>query len=344
MRSSAKVVFLVLLGFGMLAAQPKLVVFEFEPVMADTGITKVAASLLRDRLVETKAFGAVLASSARPSTIATADSIAYALGADQALFGSVTRVGNGYLISYRLTSASNGELLLSDRASLGSESELDVITERIARSVRDRRPFGATQHAGELTSAEAKSVEPASSILFTTGYTFPIYNKFPYDPGTMLFTLDAAVSYEISEFMALAQMGISRGEHGYQDIHFELLGHKLLSRSDISPYFGGGLGIHRISFNPDDYGPLPNKEDDGLSVTASAGVLLFRNNIFRMVGSGKATALFMPKFGPSFSGGLGFGVASAGFGPSGKIKTPPACIYSALGVFFVTGLIVALTT
>ena len=343
MRSSAKVVFLVLLGLGMLAAQPKLVVFEFEPVMADTGITKVAASLLRDRLVETKAFGAVLASSARPSTIAAADSIAYALGADQALFGSVTRVGNGYLISYRLTSASNGELLLSDRASLGSESELDVITERIARSVRDRRPFGATQHAGELTSAEAKSVEPASSILFTTGYTFPIYNNFPYDAGTMLFTLDAAVSYEINEFMALAQMGISRGEQGYQDIHFELLGHKLLSRSDISPYFGGGLGIHRISFRPDDW-QLPAKEDDGLSLTASAGVLLFRNNIFRMVGSGKATALFMPKFGPSFSGGLGFGVASAGFGPSGKIKTPPACIYSALGVFFVTGLIVALTT
>ena len=36
MRISAKVVFLVLLGFGMLAAQPRLAVFEFEPVMTNT--------------------------------------------------------------------------------------------------------------------------------------------------------------------------------------------------------------------------------------------------------------------------------------------------------------------
>jgi TolB-like protein len=329
-------VFLVLLGFGMLAAQPRLVVFEFEPVMADIGITKVVVSLLRDRLAETKAFSEVVTSSARPTTVPAADSIAKTLGADQAIVGSVARIGSGFLISYKLVSVTTGELLLADRASLGSESELDVVTERIARSVRDRRQFGTTQHAGQLTSAEAKSVEPASSILFTTGYTFPIFNNFPDDPGLMLFTLDAAVSYEMDRFMALAQMGLSTGKQGYQDIHFELLGHKLLGQSDISPYFGGGLGIHRISF----YGI----EDNGLSVTASGGVLVFRNNVFRIVGSGKATALFMQEFGVSCNGGLYFGLASAGFGPSGKAKTPPACIYGALGVFFVTGLIVALTT
>jgi hypothetical protein len=343
MRRSAMAVFLVLLGFGVLAAQPRLVVFEFEPVMADSGITKVVVSLLRDRLSETRAFGEVLASSARPASVPAADSMAKALGADQTIVGSVARVGGGFLISYKLVSVATGELLLADRASLGSESELDVVTERIARSVRDRRLFGATQHSGELTSAEAKSVEPASSILFTTGYTFPIFNNFPYNPGTMLFTLDASVSYELSDFMALVQMGISRGKQGYQDLHFELLGHKLLGQSDISPYIGGGFGIHRISFRPEDW-QLPSKEDDGLSVTASAGVLLFRNNIFRIVGSGKATAVFMQDLGVSASGGLYFGVASAGFGPSGKVKTPPACIYGALGTFFITGLIVALTT
>jgi len=343
MRRSARAVFLVLLGFSILAAQPRLVVFEFEPVMADSGITKVVVSLLRDRLAETKAFSEVVASSARPASVPAADSIAKTLGADQAIVGSVARIGSGFLISYKLVAVTTGELLLGDRASLGSESELDVVTERIARSVRDRRQFGATQHAGELTSAEAKSVEPASSILFTTGYTFPIFNNFPYDPGMMLFTLDAAVSYEMNHFMALAQMGLSRGKQGYQDIHFELLGHKLLGQSDVSPYFGGGFGIHRISFRPEDY-QLPAKEDNGLSVTASAGVLLFRNNIFRIVGSGKATAVFMQEFGVSCNGGLYFGLASAGFGPSGKVKTPPACIYGALGVFFVTGLIVALTS
>jgi hypothetical protein len=334
---SGSMLMAVLLGAGLVSAQSKLAVFEFEPVMADTGLTKVVATLLSDRLVDTRAFGAVVASHERPATVAAAASIAKSLGADQAILGSIARVGEGSIISYRLVSVPAGDVLLSDRASLGNESELDVVTERMARSIRDRKPFAATEQAGFATSAEVRSREAASAILFTTGYTFPIYNTYPKNPGTMLFTLDAAVTYELPQFMAMAQMGIIRGKEGFQDVHFELLGHKVFGVGDIATYLGGGLGIHRISM-------WGGNDDDGLSLTASGGVLLFRNNIFRIVGSGKATAVITQDIGTSYSGGLGFGLGSAGFGPTGKIKTPPACIYGALGVFFVTGLIVALST
>jgi hypothetical protein len=327
----------VLLGAGLVAAQPKLAVFEFEPVMADTGLAKVVVTLLSDRLVDTRAFDAVLTSHVRPATVAAAESVAKTLGADEAIVGSIARVGDGSIISYRLVSVATGDVLLSDRASLGNASELDVVTERMARSIRDRKPFAASEQAGMATSAEVRSREAASAILFTTGYTFPIYNTFTEDPGTMLFTLDAAVTYELPQFMAMAQMGIIRGKHGFQDVHFELLGHRVFGDGDIATYIGGGLGIHRISM-------WSNEDDDGLSLTASGGVLLFRNNIFRIVGSGKVTAVITQDLGTSYSGGLAFGLGSAGFGPSGKIKTPPACIYGALGVFFITGLAVALST
>ena len=328
----------LLLGAELLSAQPKLAVFEFQPVMADTGLAKVVATLLSDRLVDTKAFGVVVTSHERPATMTAAESIAKTLGADEAIVGSIARVGQGSIISYRLVSVPTGAVLLSDRASLGNESELDVVTGRMARSIRDRKPFAATEQAGLATSAEVQSREAASAILFTTGYTFPIFNTFPADPGTMLFTLDAAVTYELPQFMAMAQMGIMRGKEGFQDIHFELLGHRVFGTGDMATYLGGGLGIHRISMWAND------GDDDGLSLTGSGGVLLFRNNIFRIVGNGKVTAVMTQDLGTSYTGGLGFGLGSAGFGPTGKIKTPPACIYGALGVFFITGLIVALST
>jgi TolB-like protein len=173
MRIMGKAALLVLLGLGVLVAQPRLAVFEFEPVMTDTGVTRVVASLLRDRLADTKVFSIVLPpAGARPSTTTAADSIAGVLGADQAVLGSVVRIGTSLLISYKLVDVNTGEVLQSDRVTVESESELDVVTERMAASVKERRPYAATLQAGKLTSADLRAREPASSVLFTTGYTF----------------------------------------------------------------------------------------------------------------------------------------------------------------------------
>jgi hypothetical protein len=171
---------------------------------------------------------------------------------------------------------------------------------------------------------------------------FPIYHQLDYDPGTMLFTLDAAVTYEIPQFLAMGQMGIVRGKQGYQDIHFELLGHKLFTQTDVAPFVGGGFGIHRISFRPG-Y-PLSSEEDDGLALVASGGVLLFRNYYFRVIGGAKVTAVFTQDLGTIYTANLNFGITSAGFGRNGRVNTPPACIYGTLAAFFITGLIVALAT
>ena len=329
----------------MLAAQPRTVVFEFEPVMVDTGVTKVISSLLRDRLTDSRVFAVV-----QPPAgigilpVEAAESLARALGAEKLVMGNVTRVGMKYMVSYKLLDASTGAVELSDRTSVESENDFDVLTTRIAGSLKAGKSYQASLQLGgigEQEGVEPRTRQPYSSVLFTTGYTFPISHSLPYDPGTMLFTLDAAVTYEAPTFLAEGQMGIMRGKQGLTDLHFEMLAHRLFSLKDVAPFLGGAVGVHRMSFSPD-Y-PLPARNDDGLSLTASGGLLFFRTYYFRAIADARATVLFTQDFGTMTSAGLGFGLTSPGFGPEGTVKTPPACIYGTLGAFFITGLIVALT-
>jgi hypothetical protein len=346
MHSLRNVVIVLAAAFTLLAAQPRTLVLEFEPVMVDTGIPRVVYSLLRDRLAETKAFTVVLPpAGTKVYTIEEADSLAAVLGAEKVVMGSITRVGLKLLISYKLVTAATGAIEAGDRVSVENETDLDNVTGRIALALKEGSGYKGTVELGRLTEAESKTLktrEPYSSILFNTGYTFPTGHAMPYDPGKMLFTLDAAVTYEAPSFLAEGQMGIMRGKYGFTDLHFELLAHRLFSGKDISPFVGGGLGVHRLKFSPP-Y-PASARESDGLSLVGSGGLLLFRTYYFRALIGAKASVLFTNEFGTVTTGNINFGLTSPGFGPSGTIQTPPACIYTTLGAFFVTGLIVALTS
>jgi len=343
MRGFRKVVIVLAATFTLLAAQPRTLVLEFEPVMVDTGITRIVSSLLSDRLSETKAFTVVLPpAGTKVYTIEAAASLAGTLNAEKVVLGSITRVGLKLLISYKLVTAATGALEIGDRVSVESENDLDNVTGRIALALKAGSTYKVTAELGSVTEAETKTPrtrEPYSSILFNTGYTFPITHGMPYDPGTMLFTIDAAVTYEAPSFMAEGQMGIMRGKYGFTDLHFELLAHRLFSGKDVAPFLGGGLGVHKLKFTEGSQG-----ESDGLALVGSGGLLLFRTYYFRALLGAKASVLFTPDFGTVTTANVNFGLTSPGFGPSGTIQTPPACIYTTLGAFFITGLIVALTS
>ena len=314
---------------GTLAAQPKTVVFDFEGVAVDSQMVPVLGTLLRDRLTDTRAFAVI---APPPGTkfysMDKADSFAKTLNAEKAVLGSITRTGQKLLISYKLMDVSSGV------------EDFDAASQRMATSLKNKVPYSATMEVGKVTEIGIKppeSREPYSSVLFTTGYNFPFTHRLPKDPGSMWFTLDAAVTYEAPSFLAQGIMGIERGKNDLTDLHFELLGHRMFSTRDISPYLGGGFGVHRISIGD-------GANTDGLSVTASGGVMLFRTYYFRVLTGAKATAIFTQDYGPIVTGAVNFGLTSPGLGPGGSTRTPPACLYGVLGAFFLTGLIVALTT
>jgi hypothetical protein len=333
-----------------LFAAEKAVVFDFQPLGVDTGYTRTIALLLRGRLSELSVYDMVdPAPGTEAFTTGDALAAATALGANRAVTGSIARIGSKYIISYRLVSVPDGRVELSDRTSTTSIEDLDFVSDRIARAIKDRRPFGATLEAGEATTIERGRSMALSSFYLMTGYTFLLDRRFAYDPGSMLFTLDAAVSYETPDILTQGLMGWRFGKNGYDEIYFDLLVHKVFSRMDITPYIGGGVGIHSYRFRPD-Y-PLKAKDYDGLAFTASGGVILFRTQYFRIATGLKGSLALSDDFtdaaGNSFvlpSVSLNFGLTSPTVGPGGSLDVPPPAVYTCLGAFFLTGLIVALSS
>jgi hypothetical protein len=75
---------------------------------------------------------------------------------------------------------------------------------------------------------------------------------------------------------------------------------------------------------------------------ASAGIVLFRTQYFRIVGGLKGTAVLTEDFGTNVYGSFNFGLTSATVGQGGSLDLPSSCIYGAMGLFFLTGLTLAL--
>ena len=345
MRLTRIVALLALAAVGLLPAQSRIVVFEFQPVSVDSNVAPVVATLLRDRLTDTKVFTVVTTPpGAVCFTVEAADSVARLVNAEKALIGSITSLGSKRLISYKMIDVATGTVALSDRTTVGDESELDAVTERIATALKSGSTYAGTGTPGNLTEREKvvpTSRQPFGTILFTTGYTFPLSHRFPYDPGNMLFTLDAAITYETPGALAMGEMGLMRGKFGFTGVHFDLLAHKVFAGKDVAPFLGGGLGVHRLSFTPGYESSLPAKDDDGLELVASGGVLLFRSYYFRIIGDLRGSVLLTQEFGTIASTGLHFGLTSPGTN-EGEVRTPPGLLYVTLVGMFVTGLVVAL--
>jgi TolB-like protein len=339
-------ILLVVLAFSILPAKQTLAVFDFQPVGVDSNTIQAASSLLTDRLSNLDTFSVISPTpGTKCYTIDEAVTTSKALNAEKAVIGNITQIGSKLIISYKLIDINTANVEFSDRASISSVEDLDIATDRIASAIKEKKPYAGTAEVGKITEIEEKpsrSRSPLSSVIFTTGYAFPL-NNFFYNPGSQLFTIDAAVTYETPDLFTQGLIGLRRGKQRYTEIYFDLLAHKLFSKYDISPYIGGGIGVHKISFDPDDW-HLPSKESDGLALTASGGVIIFRTYYFRVLAGLKATAVFTQDLGTMYTASLNFGLSSPTFGSEGAIKAPSPCIMGCLGVFFLTGVIAALVS
>jgi hypothetical protein len=339
MRTAMLTTMLVVL-LGSAVAAERITVFSFRSAGVDSGMGEMIAMLVRNRLsgfeelrlvepppgVEAYGLDAALAAASQ-------------LEASKAVTGSVALAGYKYLIDYQLVDVSSGKIVLSDRTSVGRPDELDLVADRIATSIRLKRPFGSTLVADNATGLERSRNTGLSAFYLMTGYAFTgTQPAGVMSPGHSLFTLEAGVSYETPGIIAQSVMGLRRGKYDFNELYFDLLFHKAFSPGDVTPFVGGGVGVHRLSYGNG------AREDDGLALIASGGVILFRTQYFRIAGALKGEVVLTEDLGPVTCGSLTFGLTSPTVGPGGSLRLPEPCVYTTLGAFFLTGLIVALTT
>jgi hypothetical protein len=331
---------LLLVLAGPLAALDRAVVFDFRPAALDTGTGDLIALLVRSRLSSLGAF-TLSDPPSGPKAYSPEAAVAAAqqLDARKAVIGTIALLGYKYSIEYQLIDVPSGAVEFGDRTSITRLDELDIVAERIAASIKQKRPFVSTMDVDNATALERGRSSGLSAFYLMTGYAFAgTQPSGVMNPGRSLFTLEGAVSYETPGIIAQGVMGMRRGKFEFNELYFDLLIHKAFSPGDVTPYIGGGIGVHRFSYSNG------AREDDGLALIASGGIVLFRTQYFRIAGALKGEVALTEDLGPVTCGSLMFGLTTPTIGPGGSMKLPEPCVYTTLGAFFLTGLIVALTT
>jgi hypothetical protein len=120
-----------------------------------------------------------------------------------------------------------------------------------------------------------------------------------------------------------------------------------MGKGDWAPFVGGGIGINRYSWQQ----AGAKKDNDGLSLSAGGGVLGLRTYYFRMLVAAYGNlAIASNDWGPDRDSKLVpgvrvlFGVSTPSLGPDATVKAHPGCVGAVIGGFFLTGLIIALTS
>ena len=343
--------------------QTKVLLYDFEARGVDASVIRTTSQLLRDALNGTYKYIVV---DPAPETycynvVAAAES-AKVYGAGQALIGNIMTIGGKQFLTYQLVDAASSTVLLADKITTPEMDEYPVMTGRIARSIVEREPYGETAEPEAMTTAEVEPKfkhprKPYAGVFLSAGYLFTLQPRhFTYeesgqprtaDMSTNLVNLNMAVSFETQQLLAMLQLGLMRGVHSEQDLAFEILGNYIVGRGDFAPFVGGGIGVTRYSWMKN----AETQHNDGMSLSAGAGMLGLRTYYFRLLLAAYGNLTVASNdWGPDKDSKLVpgvrvmFGVSTPTLGPDATVKTHPACVGAAIGGFFLTGLIIALSS
>jgi hypothetical protein len=352
MMSKLRSLILLLVLCAAAMPQTKLLLYDFEARGVDASIIRINTQVLRDALNGTYKYVVV---DPAPGTfcynvVAAADS-ARKYSAAQALIGNIMTIGGKQWLTYQLVDASAASVMLADKLELPPMDEFPMMADRVAGSIVEKKPYSETVEPERMTSPEVNPQfkhprKPYAGLFLTAGYLFHIQQRphpAPYEDyfSTNLVNLNLAVSFETQQLLTMLQMGLMRGNHEESDINFDLIGNYVAGKGDFAPFFGGGVGITRFSWKEG----LNTEHNDGLSLSAGAGMLGLRTYYFRLI----AAAYMNYTIASNDWGGVPglkvmFGVSSPSLGPDATVKTGPACVGAAIGGFFLTGLIIALVS
>jgi hypothetical protein len=354
---------LLLVLYAVALPQTKILLYDFEARGVDVSVIKTNTQVIRDALNGTYKYVVV---DPAPGTfcynvLAAADS-AKRYNAAQVLVGNIMTIGGKQWLTYQLVDATSSAVMLADKFELPPMDEFPTMADRIAASIVERRPYSETVEPERMISSEVSPQfrhprKPYAGVFLTAGYLFQMRQR-PYSfvvdttnddttfqyMSTNLVNLNLAVSFETQQMLTLLQLGLLRGIHSEQDLSFDVIANYVMGKGDFAPFVGGGIGITRFSWEG-------GNNNDGLNVSAGAGMLALRTYYFRIMAAAYVNYNFASN---DWAGAHGtrnvpgvrvmFGVSSPSLGPDATLKMGPGCVGAAIGGFFLTGLVIALVS
>ena len=205
--------------------------------------------------------------------VACAVEIGEALGVDEVVLCSLTRLGEKIVVQYTLVDVGEKRALVMDNTTAEAVEDLEAVMKRVAASIVSRKSIEETAEVGAIMEREATPHlrRRAHSINgFSFGYLYP---QNGYDGEGRSFTFDYRRGFEMPRLAVGAQLALRK------NVAANIYTSYLLTRTDLCPYVGGAFGFHWVSHSDDD----GNKHSDGFELTVNAGVRAFRTYNFQVL-------------------------------------------------------------
>jgi len=336
-------IFSVVMGMmllsGVAVAQDRAVVFDFKGIGADQSTVEAATQIFRNELNNTGKYDVMSKADADSRLsqqgvtdyscydVSCAANYGYMVGAENAIIGTITQLGERVTAEVSLVSVVRKEVVFNDSFSASSLSDLDSALRKLARAVADRRKIESEVNRYAIT--EEETAEPRRKASYITsgasfGFGFPLGNS--YMKVDNLKTVAWVMRYEASKFVIENYIGVTWGSAEPDTSYGVIVDKKNISivpwdigmryvfdrGKDFTPFVGGGLGFHFIAAE-DVEGQHYIDSDQAIALHVAGGIYAFQSYDFRLTLEGKYTAVFTDAFrgsnNPSQQIGISIGIS-----------------------------------
>ncbi len=204
---------------------------------------------------------------------------------EQVIYGSISRLGDKHIVQLSIVNVLTREITWAGSLAAKTAEDLDTVVKRLARSITEGKSAEETIEVGMVTEEEAK--RPVRRRVFHTfGINAGILQTVAgYGETSTLYHTGVLYWYETPRFAAeisgyAAFPGSSTGANGdvLEAVFPEFSMLYMLSKQEISPYVGGGVGFGWLSVDD------PYLETAyGLTLNAGGGIVFLRTYDIRLM-------------------------------------------------------------
>lgn len=192
-------------------------------------------------------------------------------------------IGESWLVNLAERDVSSEDITYSARLKAKDLEELDIVIIRVVESVITKNSLESNQKIDNLVKKETKAFNKKAGE-FLWGFSVMTGSPFA-DNSDMIYGGALKFSYEMANVRLDYDIG---GMGGDSHAHFDtgIRAHYLFSKSNFSPFVGGGLGL--LILDPDHA-----SNEIGAALSLNAGVELLRLHSVRLIAEGQ---LLLPLF------------------------------------------------
>lgn len=212
-------------------------------------------------------------------------------GADEVIYSHLYRLGSNWVFRSSLLNAISGEIFTQRLTALSIE-DMEAATRRMAGALLSRVTVEQAATTDNLTAKESAQTPGRRRSFYSggmaLGYLWPVGSSFSYrekDPRYLnppqypLKTNSRLMHFTWMNTWELRNDLLLNGELAVEPTDMvpivggDLTINHLFGRSDLSPFLGGGLGLHFVTPDADS---TPAKRNSGPTLLVQGGLMLFR--------------------------------------------------------------------